>query len=609
MKQTLLIILIFFSLFFQGWAQDIQFSASAKNVVRTNERFQIVYSLNQNGSDFSWPSMENFRIVSGPHTSSGSSVQIINGQVSRTIDNSFTFIVMAKEEGIFEIPAATVKIDGKTYKSNTLKIQVVKSSSNQQGGQDSGNDGNNTDYSQDVFIKVNTDKKNPYQGEQVIVTYKLYYRLNLSNPEFIKEPSFGGFWVQDLLKDPYSYNQYTEAYNGQQYHVAEIRKYALFPQKSGKLTIEPVDAMVQAEVKNQNTQRSRDPFDSFFNDPFFNRYQKIELNLTTKPQTINVKPLPSQNKPADFVGAVGDFTMDARIDKTELKTNDALTLTISLSGNGNVDLIKIPEIIFPPDFEVYDPQITKNINRTKNGISGTKSFEYIIIPRSPGKFTINPIKFSFFSHTSEKYKTLQSKAFEIKVEKGEGQYANVTYSGNNQKDIKFIGSDIRHIKTNLPDFKIAGSIFFGSKLFLILLLIPFVLFILFVTIWKKELQKRSNVALLRNRKATKVAHKRLKKAHNYQKENKESEFYIEISQALWGYLSDKFSIPLSNLSMDTVKVSLENENVKTETINTFIEVLNNCEFARFAPGDATSNMDSLYNQAVNAISLMESELK
>lgn len=609
MKQTLLVILSIFSLILNGWAQDVQFSASSKNVVRTSERFQIVYSLNQNGSDFGWPAMKNFRIVSGPHTSNSSRVQIINGQVSQLIDNSFTFIVMAKDEGIFEIPEATVKIDGKSYKSNALKIQVVKSTSNQQSGQNSGNAGDKTDFSDDVFIKVITDKKNPYLGQQLLVTFKLYYRINLSNPDFTKEPSFGGFWVHDFLKEQKTYNQYTEVYKGQQYHVAEIRKYALFPQKSGKLTIEPALAVVQAQIKNQSNQRSRDPFESFFNDPFSNRYKNIELNLKTQPITINVKALPSKNKPADFMGAVGNFTMNAKIDKNELKTNDALTLTITMSGKGNIELIKIPEINFPPDFEVYDPQITKIINLAKNGVSGTKTFEYIIIPRTPGEFTISPIKFSYFNYSNKKYKSLQSDEFKINVEKGEGQNSNITYSGNNQKDIKFIGSDIRHIKTNHPEFNLAGSIFFGSGLFYLLLLIPFVLFILFIVIWKKELQKRSNIALLRNRKATKVAHKKLKKAHTYQKENNQSDFYIEISQALWGYLSDKFSIPLANLSMDTVKSSLENENVKTETINTFIEVLNNCEFARFAPGDATNNMDSLYNQAVNAISMMESELK
>jgi len=608
MKRYFLIILLLFSTILQGWAQDVQFSASAKNVVRTGEKFQITYSLNQNGSDFNWPAMKNFRIVSGPYTSSGSSVQIINGQVSRSVDYSFTFVVMAKDEGIFEISSAKVKIDGKLYQSNSLKIQVVKSTNNQQGGQNSGNSSGDNDFSNDVFLKVTTSKKNPYQGEEVIITYKLYYRINISDPYFKKEPSFRGFWVQDIM-DRKGFVQYTESVKGQQFHVAEIRKYALFPQKSGKLTIESIDATVQAQIKSQSNQRSRDPFGNFFSDPFSSRYKNIEINLDTKPLSLNVKPLPSRNKPADFSGAVGNFKMTAKVDKNSLKTNDALTLTITMSGKGNVELIKNPEISFPPDFEVYDPQITKKINYSKNGISGTKTFEYIIIPRTTGEFTINPIKFSFFDLKQKKYKTLQSDKFNISVEKGDGQQSNVTYSGTNQKDIKYIGSDIRHIKTNYPDFKLSGNIFFGSSLFYILLVIPFLLFILFIFIWKKELQKRSNVALLKNRKATKVAHKKLKKAHAYLKNENTSEFYIEISQALWGYLSDKFSIPLTNLSMDTVKASLENENVKPETIITFIELLNNCEFVRFAPGDSTSAMDNLYNQAVNAISIMENELK
>jgi hypothetical protein len=447
-------------------------------------------------------------------------------------------------------------------------------------------------------------------GEQVLVTYKLYFRINISSPQFNKEPAFPGFWVNNLLKDAKSYKQYEETYHGKRYNVAEIKKYALFPQRSGKLTLEPAEAMCQAQLKAKTQRRSNDPFfDNFFNDPFFNRYKTVDLDLTTKPVTINVKPLPSQNMPADFSGAVGEFDFSSSLDKNECKANDAITLKFTVSGKGNVELVDKLNVKFPPDFEVYDPKISKKITSTQYSVSGRKTFEYLIIPRNPGNFKIPPVKFSYYSLKKKKYITLQSTEYDITVAKGDGTSSGVAYSNINQKDINYIGTDIRHIKISEPYLKAIGVFFFNSPAFYIWLIAPLVLFILFVILWKKEFEKRSNIALMRNRKATKVAHSRLKKAYAFMKEGKKDDFFIEISQALWGYLSDKFSIPLSNLSMDTVHETLTGKGVKEESVKIFIDALNNCEFARFAPGDSSGTMENIYNEAVNAISLLESELK
>jgi len=601
-------------------AQDVIFNATARDVVRTGERFQITYTLNADGKEFRTPDMKNFMVISGPHTSQSSSIQIINGKVNRSVENSFTLYVIGNKEGIFTIPPATIKVDGKTYKSNELKIQVVKSNSQaqQQGNVGSGNvrpgssssGSSSSDIKDDVFIRIIVDKRNPIQGEQVLVTYKLYFRVSISTPQFNKEPSFPGFWVNDLLKNSKSYKQYEETYKGKRFNVAEIKKFALFPQRSGKLVIEPAEALCQAQLKTKTQRRSNDPFfDNFFNDPFFNRYKTVDINLTTKPVTINVKPLPSQNMPADYNGAVGEFDFSSSIDKTDCKANDAITLKFTVSGKGNVELVDKLNVNFPPDFEVYDPKISKKITTTPYSVSGRKTFEYLIIPRNPGSFKIPPVKFSYYNLKKKKYVTLKSSEYDINVAKGEGSSSGVSYSSINQKDINYIGTDIRHIKIGAPYLKPIGVFFFNSLSFYLWLIAPVILFLLFVIFWKKEFEKRSNIALMRNRKATKVAHSRLKKAHLFMKDGKENEFYVEISQALWGYLSDKFSIPLSNLSMDTVYATLIDKGVKENSVKIFINTLNNCEFARFAPGDSSGTMENIYNEAVNAISLLESELK
>ncbi|NOX46728.1 MAG: protein BatD [Chlorobi bacterium] len=616
-KQIFIIGIVFIAFMGILNAQGVSFKASAKNVVRIGERFNLIYTLSADGSNFKGPDIEDFVVVTGPHTSQNSSMQIINGRVSQTFELTFTYILSAQKEGIFDIPPAEVTVDGKKIKSNAVKVQVVKNTAQQQNTQGvKGNTNSGTSASEqlkdDVFIRVVADKKSPLQGEQVIVTYKLYYRVNISAPQFEKEPSFRGFWVKDLMKDRQSYVQYQETYKGKQFHVAEIKKVALFPQRSGDMVIEPASAVTQAQLKTQgrSSGRSGDPFfDNFFNDPFFNRVKNVDVNLKTNRLTLHVKPLPTSNKPANFSGAVGDFRLNSSCDKTELKANEALNLKFTISGKGNVELADIPEINFPPDFEVYDPKISKNISVGQNGVNGKKTFEYLIIPRNQGEFKIPAIKFSYYNLNKKKYVTLTSPEYTIHVAKGDGSAANTSFTGVDHQDVKYLGKDIRHIKTQNPGLMLIGTFFYGSTLFYVFIFVPLFLFILFISIWKKELKKRSNLALMRNRKATKVAQKRLKTAHAFLRENKKDEFYIELSQAIWGYLSDKFSIPLSNLSMDTVSESLAKKEVKAETVQQFITTLNNCEFARFAPGDSTSTMENLYNEAVNVISKMENELK
>ncbi len=612
-----ILILIFFSK--SVLADEVKFTASTRKIVEVGEQFQLTYILNAQGTNFRGPALNDFFVLSGPNTSSSSSIQVINGKMTQSVTNTFTYYLRAIKEGSLTISPASVKAGNKYYRSNALTIKVVKSGTNTNVSQQSiaGQKGQQVQpqtrsETKDVFLKATANKTNPFQGEQVIVTYKIYTKVPIAQISIDKLSSFPGFWSKNLLDDNERLKQSTEIINGEEYITANIRKIALFPQKTAKLEIDPMELECIAQIRKQRTsRRTSDPFfDSFFNDPFFNRsYQNVEKSLKSNPLTINVKPLPLKNKPANFSGAVGNFTFKSSIDRTELKTNEAITLKYTISGKGNIELINKLNVSFPPDFEVYDPKITNRIKTSPLGVSGSCTFEYLLIPRNPGEFNIKPVYFSYFDINTKQYITKSTPDYPINVEKGSGTLANISYTGVNQEDIKYIGSDIRHIKSNILNLQKINVYFFGSTAFYLLMIIPVVFFILLIIIWKNHTKKRNNISLMKNKKATKVARKNLRKAHVFLKSGSKEEFYIEISQALWGYLSDKFNIPRAELSMDSVNEALLKKKVNEEIIRQFIDTLNNCEFARFAPGDSSSTMDKIYREALEIISKIERELK
>jgi len=596
-------------------AQDVKFSASSKSVVRVGDQFQMVFTLTASGKDFRGPVFRDFDILAGPNPSSSTNVQIINGKVSRSVTTSYTYYLRAKKEGDFTISSATVKVNGKEYLSNAIKINVVKgtTSANPRSGQPPGTDqGQPTVTSEDVFLRTFVNKTDPYVGEQVIVTYKIFTRVPIPQYGIAKHPSFNGFWTQDLNDMNDKLKQYDEIINNQQYIVAELKKVAVFPIKSGKLTIQPLEIDAIAQIRQQRTSRNNvDPlFDSFFNDPFFgSSYQNVEKHLSSNPIEINAKPLPLENKPAKFGGAVGSFSLKSNIDKTSVTTNEAINLKFTLWGKGNIKLIDVLNITFPPDFEVYDPKVSSKINKNNDGVSGAKTFEYLLIPRSAGNFRLPVLRFNYFEPTQEKYITLQTSEYIINVEKGDETSGGVAYSGITQEDIQYIGIDIHHIKTPPFILQKTGLFFFASKTYFLLLGIPIIIIIIIMILWNYRRKRRSDILLVKTRRATKVARRRLKTAHDYMKNGNEREFFNEVSQALWGYLSDKFNIPLSELSMESVKDALLLKQVGEEIIDEFLNTLNNCEYARFAPGDKTQNMNKIYNEALDIISKIESELK
>ena len=601
-------------------AQDVQFSAQSKAVVAVGETFTLIYTLNAQGSNFRGPNIQGIDMLSGPNTSTSSSIRMINGSTSMSITYTYTYLLQANHEGTYNIPAAAVTVNGKQVNSNTLSIKVIKNPNAAAQGQ--ANTGQNrgsgssggavTGSSNDVYVKAFASNSSPLQGEGIVITYKIFTKVPIAQINISKLSSFSGFWSQNLMKENDKLQQTTQIIDGEQYVVADIRKIALFPLKSGRLVIDPLELACVAQVRRQTKTRTGDPFfDDFFNDSFFNSgVANVEKTLKSNPVIISVRPLPEEGKPADFSGAVGSFTMHSEVDKTRLKTNEAVTLKNTISGKGNIQLIDKLNLTFPPDFESYDPKVTSDIQTTAAGISGNQVFEYLLIPRKPGKFTIKPYTFSYYDLDKRRYVTLTSPEFTLEVEKGTGESGAVmTYAGANKEDIKYIGSDIRHIKDNEVNLIPAGSRFFASLVFWLLLIIPMLLFLVFLVLWRKLAARRSDTVLMKNLKATKIARKRLQKADEFLKSGKQDDFYIAISQALWGYLSDKFGIPLSELSIDSVHEALVQKNVNESIIGQFMETLNNTEFARFAPGEKSVNMERIYNEALEIISKIERELR
>lgn len=613
--KRLIILLIFISSQATSFADDeIRLVGIGKQVVSVGERFRVVYELNAEGRNFAQPNFGKLQKLSGPNTSSNSSIQIINGSYQQSYTQTYTFVVQATAEGEVEISPASVRVNGKTYNSNKLKIKVVKGNNNQQAATGGNTQGSNSDgvlQDDDVYIKATINKTNPYIGEQLILTYQIYTKVAVSNLNMKKASSFRSFWSKSLTGENTQYKQSTTRINGEEYVTATIGKYALFPQKTGKLTIEPTEMECMVQLRTQaKRRRSNDPFEDFFNDPFFNRNVKnIKASLKSNPITLNVKPLPQKGKPEGFSGAIGSFNFTDNLDNNQLKANEALTLTINISGQGNLELIDAPKIHFPVDFETYDPKVSSNIKTSSAGLSGNKKFEYLAIPRNAGDFVIEAVTFSYFNPNDNKYHSFSSEQYNIHVEKGDNNGGGVTYSSSAQEDIRFIGQDIRHLKTGPGELRQSGVFLFASTTYYLLISMPLVVLMLFVFLWKRREKQKGDLGMMKTRKANKVAKARLQKAAKYKESGDEKAFYDEIAQALWGYIADKFSIQRAVLSIETVKETLREKEVEEEVIDNFVNTLNNIDFARFAPGDSSGKMKTVFDEAMHAIMRAEKALK
>lgn len=587
-------------------AEDVSFTASAPEAVPNGQTFQLVYSINATAKELRIPEIFDFEIVAGPFQSKNSSTQIINGSITHSTSLRFTYTLIPKKEGTFTIPAATIMVDKQKYSSNTLTIKVLPADEEVAPSNNSSNTAPKTQAvtNDNLFIRTIVSHKNVYEQEYILVTYKIYTRVDLVNIDKVKFPDFKDFLMQeiDLPKD----KQFAlENYNGKNYNTITLRQVLLYPQRSGTLEIEKMTC--DAIVRVRNNRPSRSIFDDFFDT-----YQEIVKPIASNTEKIEVKALPS-GKPAGFSGATGTFTLSSSINKTELTTNESVTIKLKISGNGNIKLIKNPEIKFPADFEVYDPKVENNFTNTTAGVSGTKTIEYLAIPRHSGTFTIPPIEFSYFDTKSKTYKTLQSESFTLNVAKGavgeEDGNAPMVNNFTNKESVKMLGSDIRHISMN--DFQLhkPTPFFFGTWGFAFAYIIPLVIVMLVFWFFRKQAKENADIIKVRNRKANKIAQKRLRTAEKYLKEQKKEEFYSELLKAIWGYLCDKLSIPQAQLNKDNVETELRKHNLEEDSIQDFMQVLNNCEFAQYAPGENIEARDHLYADTIRIITLLEERIK
>lgn len=598
-KYVLYIMLV---LFFVSISFAQKFEATAdKTTVGENERFQVYFTFegqSSNVSGFKAPSFEGFRVLSGPNQSTN--MQIINGQVSSSI--TFSFILVPTQVGDFTIGKASVNYSGSQFETNPLTIKVVQVSATTQQQSQEG-EISLEELRKSVFIIATADKRNVYQGEQVTVTYKLYTKLQIASIQIAKLPTYTGFW-QEEIPTSNTINWEIEMYNGERFRTAVIKKVALFPSKAGELSVTPFELDVPIVVKKRRT--SNTFFDDFFNDSFFGRTETIDYTAKSNTIKINADPLPQTNIPASFNGTVGEFNLTSEISTTFLKANESLSLKYTVNGNGNIQLLDLPKLQLPAGFEMYEPKSNLTINRS-NKISGTKTFEYLVIPRVQGKKKISAMEFSFFNPTKRQYITLFSPEYEIEVEKGDGAVAST--GGFSKEDIRLLNEDIRFIKVSDFKFKSRNGNQLIPTWFWIGLILPALFLSVILGVHKRNQKLSSNTQLLKYRKAEKIAKKRLKTAQKLISGSESLKFYSEISQAMTGYLQDKLDIQKSDFTLDKTITKLQESNISEDLQQKVKDIYERCEFARFSP--AAQNLtaeQSMYDEALNVIVKIEHQL-
>ena len=605
-KEFFFIALILMFVFFLNepvYAGDIEVQSSVDNTrIGLNQNFTLTVEISgENAGDAGnpqIPDMSNFAVYVG---SSGTSqnIQIINGTMSVTL--SHTYIFRAVTLGKFTIPAITVVMNGKEYRTQPIPIEIVKSASSSQSQrqpQRNSYNGSNQINSDNLFLRVLVNKRTAYVNEPVMISYKLYTRVSVTQYSVNKLPNTAGFWAEeyDLGNQP---KVYDEVYKGKKYRVAEIKRMALFPTDAGKKTITPME--IDCSVRVQSRRRS--VFDSFFDDPFFGR--SIRKLVRSKPLTINVLPLPTAGKPADFSGLVGNFSISSFVDKTSVKTNDAITFKIEIAGTGNIKMIPEPKLQLPTDFEQYPPKISQKINRNNQGLAGSKVFEYVLVPRHPGEQIIKPVSFSYFDVSTNSYRTISTREIKVHVEKSTNDL--VAYTGTkNKEDIQYLGKDIRYIQLNTIELKKITKPIYQRFYFYLLLLLPLV--IVFSSFqYRKYLDKMSgNVAYARSRKANRMAQKRLSLAKKYLKEETQKDFYREVSNALLGFIGDKFNVSAAGIITDEVEKLMRDRGVDDGVIKKYMDCLRVCDYQRFAPASAKiDEMKKFLNEAKQALVALE----
>lgn len=602
-KVRVIFILLFIILYNCGLRAQ-EFNATVdKTTVGQSERFQVYFTFSgadiNNLKNFQPPSFSGFRILGGP--SQSSSMQIINGKVTASL--TYSYILQASDIGEFTIGSSAVEYQSKTYKTDPIKITVIKGTSKPDQAAQSGGV-SEEELAKNVFILALPDKRQAYKGEQITVTYKLYTRLNISSPQITKLPTYNGFWAEELdQNNNISFN--IEMYKGERYRAATIKKVALFPTKTGVLLVTPFELKIPVLVK---TKRSRgDIFDEFFNDSFFGRTETIEYLAKSNTVNIDITPLPSQNVPESFNGAVGNFNFKAEIDKQNVEVNEAVTLKITASGKGNIKLLDLPAVKLPAGFEKYEPKTSENISRA-GIVSGQKIIEYLIVPRVPGSKQIDPLEFTYFDLSKKKYITNSSPAFNINVKKGEGVFESAI-SGYSKEDVKLLSEDVRFIKTSTFDLMKKGEYSLVKSWFWVGALLPLIFLLCVLGLAKRHDKLSGNLQLLKYQRAEKAARSKLKIAKKALDGGDNVNFYSELSQALFGYLEDKLALQKSEFTVDKVLMELNRQDVTAELTEKVKLISEKCEFARFAPeGENNAAAQELYTSAVKVIVELENSI-
>lgn len=577
-------------------------------VVSADEQFNVTFIIegSDRPSDFNWSPGDDFYLVWGPQQGHTSSTQIMNGKVTRSSQTTYSYVLKPSKTGKFLLPAARARIKGNEIASAPFEIEVLASGSAQNGGSPDGNAAaqrpnrqNGSISDDDIILSVGIDRSDVVVGEPVIATIKLYNRVNVTGLENASYPTFNGFWSQ-ALESPKSIEFIRETYNGQLYNAALLGKYVLIPQQSGQITIDPAEIVCLVSIRVSSGGTSI--FDGFFDD-----YRTVRKKAVSKPLTVNVSPLPA-GAPDSFAGGVGVYSISASLSKDSLKTHEAASLVITVSGKGNVALLETPKVNFPPDMEVYDTKVTGNT--TANGLSGSKRYEYPFIPRSHGDFVIEPVKYSYYDVNAKKYVTLETPPIELKVARGnESEAEGVVLPSVNRKDVKSLDSDIRFISVKEPALKAKGRFFVGSMWFWAAVAALLLCGICAYSLMRRLAVRRADVAGTKNRKATKMALRRLRRADEFLKSNLYAAFYEELHKALLGFISDKLAISAADLSHDNIAAALSECGVAKENIDAFSSLLDACEFARYAPDAGHDAMEAHFKAAADVISTIDSNMK
>ena len=585
----------------QLFAQEAKFVAQVtKTTVATGEQFELTFSVNGDAGSFNPPDLNDFQLLSGPNTSN--SMEFVNGKA--TSSSSVSYILTPVRVGTFTIGPATAVINGKKMTTNPIKMTVVKGRPVQQQSRSMGGGGGdvqaprNADLSKSLFLRADISRNNVYQGQPIILSYRVYTRVDILQSQVTKLPDLTGFWNEDVkATGPASFR--IENYKGQRYNVADVKQIILFPDHAGNITIDPFEMNFVARVQAS----PRDFMDQFFGG----NVQDINYPAKSLPVVVHVKPLPEAGKPAGYSGAVGQFSVEASIDKTHLKANEALNYKIKVTGSGNIKLLKDLNPQFPADFEKYDPKMTDSVKESAEGVSGTRIYNYLVIPRHKGDFTIAPVTFSYFNPSTGKYVTLTTKSFKINVEKGLNENNVTSLSDDDKEDVKLLNKDIRYLKTGDADLHEEGDSFFGSAGFYLLLLLGPILSAVAFMVRNQMRIKNADVVGVKSRRASKVAAKHLANANKELRANNTQAFYEAVFKGLYGYLSDKLNISYADLDRDKITTALRAKSAKEETIGELLDTLDLCEMARYAPVTQIS-AQQVFEKAKRIINAIEDEI-